>query len=325
MKDRSLWGHTLIAGVCVAMAYVAWTHPTITDKDDAVVLLPGDKEALTGLTWHDADTDVGVARRLGADADAAGPNIEVSVTKLQPPTPPEVFPGSEAAKQLLGSIAPLMAARDLGPMDANQRQAFGLDAPKTKLTLHFGERAASVDVGHTTFGSGDYYVEGPNHHAYLMRAATVSALGHGAVRLQDRDIAGVGRDKFNRLVVTHGGKSKTFVQRHPELAAEAFFADTAEPDRKLENVAPWVDRVLRLRVVSFADAAPAQEAVMSVSFFWDKTQKATLRVWPATERGAVVIAPRFKQPALVSKASIEGVLADLATMLGEVEAGSKAP
>ncbi len=317
MKDRSLWGHTLIAGACVAMAYVAWTHPTITDKDDAVVLLPGDKEALTGLTWHDAETDVGVMRQPGTDADTLGPGVEVSVTKLQPPTPPEVFPGSEAAKQLLHTIAPLMAARDLGPMDANRRQAFGLDAPKTKLTLHFGERALSVDVGQTTFGSGDYYVEGPNHHAYLMRAATVSTLGHGAVRLQDRDVVGLGRDKFNRLAVTHGGKSRTFVQRHAELAAEAFFADTAEPDRKLEDVAPWVDRLLRLRVIGFADATPAQAAALSVSLFWDKTQKATLRMWPATDRGAVVMTPRFKHPVLVSKASAEAILNELAALLGE--------
>ena len=122
--------------------------------------MPGDKDALTGITWHDADTDVLVTRQMGV-ADASEPPFEVSVTKLRPPTPPEVFPGSDAAKQLLDGMAPLMAARDLGPMDANQRRAFGLDTPKIKLTLHFGERTSSVNVGQTTFGSGDYYVEGP--------------------------------------------------------------------------------------------------------------------------------------------------------------------
>ena len=150
-----------------------------------------------------------------------------------------------------------------------------------------------------------------------MRAASVNTLGHGAVRLQDRDVVGLARDKFNRLAVSHGGTSKTFVQNHPELAAEAFFADLAQPEHKLDAVAAWVDRVLRLRVTGFADAPPAQEAAMSATFFWDKVQKATLRIWPTTEAGAVVVTPRFKHPVMVSKTSAEGVLQDLAAMLGE--------
>lgn len=310
--DKSLMGHLVLAVASTATAYVAWQKPNITDKDDSVVVFGEAAEKLTAVEWSDESNVVKVAHE--------GEALTVTTTKMAPaptaPASPQTYPATEAARDMLKKLAPLSAARDLGKLAPEQLKEFGLDMPKSKLVLTFGEVQRSLDVGNTVFGSGDYYARTRDGETYLVRAAILSALGHGAIALQDKDV-GVPRKKFDTVRISAGGKQREIKQRNGDDPSKAFFADPAEPDHRLDSLSGWMDRVLRLRVVELASESPSGEPQLTVEFLSGKDPVSILRVWPAGDKGALATSSHFKSPVMLFKGAIEAVLRDADNALND--------
>lgn len=307
--DKSLLGHSAVALATTLAAYAAWSAPSITEDEDTVIAVAGTPERLKSIHWHDAQSDVVVARD--------GDNITVTTTRLMPPAPPQTYPGSEQAKELFNRLAPLRAARNLGTMSAERLKTFGLDAPKTKLTLTFGDDNKIMEIGSSTYGSGDLYSRTADGTVYLLRSSSVSNLNHGAIALQDRDAVGVPRPKIERVIISAGAKRRELTQRHADDPAKAFFADPADPDRKLETATGWVERVLRLRVADLEQDAPQGEPAVVVEFIKDKESLATVRLFASSDSKAVAQVSRFKSPVGLGKASVESILHELDSVMSE--------
>ena len=59
---RSLYGHTLVAGIVAIAAYVAWTQPKSTGDDSKVTVVDGSVERLTAVEYQEERWDVSVQR-----------------------------------------------------------------------------------------------------------------------------------------------------------------------------------------------------------------------------------------------------------------------
>jgi hypothetical protein len=319
MMDKSLWGHALLALGSTVAAYTAYTAPHITDRDDSVVVVAGGADRLTSVEWHDDTNDVTLTRE--------GDGVTVRTTPLNKPPPgnlPQEYPGTTQAKDLLGKLAPLTAPRSLGKLTDEQLKGFGLDATKQRLVLHFGEETKTVEVGNPIFGSGDYYAKGPDGNAYLLRSTTFSSLMHGALGLQDRDLVGVPRPKFDRVIISSGGHRREVLQRHGDDVAQAFFSDPAEPDRKLDTVTAWVDRVLRLRVTDLTDKQPEGEPKLTFELYKGKEALGTVRIWSG-DLFDTAVADRFKTPVTVHKVSTEAIIKDVEAVFSDGKAAEPKP
>jgi hypothetical protein len=303
----------LALGSTVA-AYTAYTQPRITDRDDSVVVVAGSNERLTAVDWHDDTGEVTLLR------EADGVTVRtVAPGKPPPGDRPQVYPGTPLAKELLAKMAPLKAPRSLGQLTDEQLKSFGLDQPKQSLVLHFGDEAKTVQVGNPVFGSGDYYAKGPDGGAYLLRATTFTAMMHGALGLQDRDLVGVPRAKIDRLVITSGAGRRELVQRHGEEPGQGFFADPSDPKRKLEVSSAWVDRLLRLRVTELTDEAPQGEPKLTVEIFEGPRSAARVRFWSG-DLADTAVTERFKSPVHLHKSATEGVVKDVENVFNDGKA-----
>ena len=311
--DKSLLGHMGLALASTVTAYVAWQAPNITDKDDSVVVFGDKADNLTAVEWTDETGVVKINRE--------GEALTITTAKIAPaptaPATPQTYPASEAASDLLKKLAPLSAARDLGKPELVKIQELGLEKPKSKLVLSFGEVQRSLDVGNNAFGSGDYYARTQDGQTYLVRAATLSALGHGAIALQDKDAVGLPRKKFDTVRIATGGKQREIKQRNGEDSNKAFFSDPAEPDHRLDSLSGWMDRVLRLRVFELASDAPTGEPQLTVEFLSGKESVAQLRVWASGDKGALATSSHFKSPVMLPKGAIDAVLRDAESAMND--------
>lgn len=349
--QRSLVVHTVLALAATVAAYVAWTKPAAS-TDSGVIMVPGSAERLTSIQWQEERWNITVDRqddvvevsvqrlkpakkaplkKAEPTDDAAKPDDskpgdakpddskpdDAKPVEVEPPEPPKVYPGSKQAIELFEKLAPLEAARSLGQLAAERLKALGLDEPKSTLILNIGKTTHKLEIGNSTYGSGDMYVQKDGGEVFLVASSKLSSLRHGASTLIDRNVAGVKKEDVERLAVTGGGKRREIVQRFAEDKDKAFWADPAEPDAKLELVGNWLNRVLRLRVVDLVDEAPVGEPSVEMEFFAGSQSLSQLKIWPAGERTALCTSSRFKKTLTISKANAEAIIKDLENVLSE--------
>lgn len=339
MRDRSLWVHSILAVAASAVAYLAWAHPKITESQDNTVVVVADT-GLTQIAWREEKHDVLVERGEG---DA----VKVSVTRHNraPKKPakkpankpankpnnghegdssdkgsealPKIYPGTAKAKELFEKLAPLKAAREIQVTDPEKRKAMGLDGSPSELTLRFGETERVIEVGNATFGSGNLYIRSGDDRVFLMPARTVSSLRHGASALLDRRLFAIERTEVERVLITAGAQSREFIQRHREDKDEAFFADPAEPDQKLEQASLWIDRLLRLRVTDVNGKDQSEPPALSVEFHKADQSVAAVKIWQPNGRTAAALTKRFPSNITVPKPAVDSLLKDLESVLSE--------
>lgn len=314
--DKSMIGHWLAAGVACVAAYVAWSRPAQSSDEAEVVVVAGSSDRLTEVRWDEESHEVVVGR------DGDGAVVAVTSKKANANTQEAAnaglqFPGTEKATELFGTLAPLRAARSLGRPDEARLKSLGLDKPAASLTLRFGERSTRVAVGNTTYGSGNYYVQPEGGEVYLMPASSFAPLKQGAPTLVDRNAVAATREHIERVVVESGSGKRELVHRNADDRAKSFFADPAEPETKLEQATTWVDKVLRLRVVSLSTEAPAGEPALTVSFYDGRTLLQELSLWSDGAEHVTARSSRFKQPMKIAKSSVESILRDVQVVLSE--------
>lgn len=328
---RSLYGHTIVAVIMSIAAYVAWTRPK-TAESSTVTVVDGSLERLTAVKYDEERWKVAINRtgeefavtvqRLNP-APKPKPEKEGAEPKPEPPAPaepdpPKTFPAAKKVDELLEKLAPLEAARSLGELSGERLAAMGLDDPGSKLTLVFGETPHVIELGNSTYGSGDLYARTASGEVFLLPSASIGSIRHGASALLDKNAVGIERDQVTRVTITAGASGREVAQRYAEDKEKRFFSDPAEPEEKLEMVSNWLERMWRLRVIDLADAPPSViPPAVEIEMFAGPDSLGVVRLWPPNERVAHATSTRFSQPFTVSKASAEALLKDLEGILTE--------
>ncbi|MBI5511494.1 MAG: DUF4340 domain-containing protein [Deltaproteobacteria bacterium] len=321
---KSLIGHAIVAAFAALLAFVAWTSPKPA-KDDTVIAVPGSADKLDAVMWHDEGFDVTVRRD--------GDSVSVTTTKLgrpgkadpaddagkaDAPKPPAApFPGSKEAEELFAKLLPLKAGRSLGKLDAGKLKPLGLEAPKSKLSLMVGGDTLVVEIGDAAYGTGDLYGRAADGEVFLIPAATLSSLRHGAVTLAERALLPVKDDKIERVTIAVGGAGREVTQRYPSERARAFYADPAEPEAKLELVNNWLSRALRLRIIEQVSETPQGAPAFEVEAFGAKGSLGNLKVYPPGDKVALATSSRFKSTVSIARPDVDALLKDADAAINE--------
>jgi len=326
--DKSGMVHGGLAVAAIGLATWAWLSPAGKADDTDVMVLAGKPDEVREVRWVDADSEVTVSRAADKGVLVAVTSkkaLASNATASNAPTPAaapvrtRVFPGTDAARELTGKLVPFRASRDLGPMAADKAVAFGLAGNPAKLTVSFGERAETLEVGGTSFGGGSTYVRAGGR-VYLVKTTTFNDLKNGASGLTERALIVVPREKIERVVVREGGKSREVVQRFADDRAKSYYADPAEPDKRLPEVTNWLERLMRTRIVDFADQKPQGEPQLVVELEGDRKPLGAVKVWAAGDAAmALVEATAFQGVVTIPKATAETLLRDVEAVLGEAK------
>ena len=302
--DKSLIGHTVLAIAATGLAFAAWTKPVHSENDPSVTVVDGSVERLTEVDWDEENFTVTIKRNGGlatvSTANKKSPDEKRQVVD---------FPLSKKGDETLAKLAPFNASRSLGKPDEARTKELGLDAPKTSLTLKYGDKQTKLDVGNSTFGSGNFFVRAPSGEVYLVPSAALTPLKGGGSQLVERTLFNQPRNAVDRIVLTVGDKKRTLVSN----SANSAFTDG--PENTVEKAQGWADALLRMRVTNRAESLPTEAPAMEAVVRFNDRSERFVKIWPAGAENAVVASTQFPQGALISKSAADGLLKDLPAII----------
>lgn len=258
---RGVVVHTVLLAVALGLAWATWTRDEEVDTEGLpVIVWRVDPDAVDSLTYTSGDRSLVVTWRsddgerylwgrevrvLPASVDSAGEPLPA------PPPDTSVFPIGEQGEDLLQRLAPLRALRDLGSLDADGEEEYGLAEPEDTLvvTVEGGDQERLL-LGSPVFGSTDRYALDPaTGRAYAVSGEFVQTLESGRVRLQDRDLHGFDMSRVDRVVLTTPGSQRVRVRTGS--GPQAGWAPPDEPDRTDATFVNFMGRVETLRVLDY--------------------------------------------------------------------------
>ncbi len=316
--DNSMIAHTLMALLSCVLAFAAWTRPNLGNSGQLVVMLPGKPDSLQRIVWQDDAGQVVVERNA---AGGAGQKAKywIHSSTTTPPAETETWPGNPQTAALVERLAPLKAARDLGPFDATQLARFGFDHVRQKLTLQDSSgKTQMIEFGGVTFGSGDHYARAADQRVYLLRVGTVSSLLAGGLALQDRSLVGMPERQFMSVILRGKGRQRQLSQRHGNDLEKVFMADPADPDQRLELASSFVEGLL-MQQASDLTEAPAKPEVLSVDFVFDRQVVASVQFWPCVQNVCIARSSHHKRALIIPSNQLAQLLQDGEKLLAEVK------
>ena len=213
----------------------------------------------------DAAGDAGATTSKPGDAGATATKPgDAGAAKPKTPPKPEMvthhestkFVSVQAADKLVKSLAPLMAYRSIGKVDKADEPDFGLDKPDGTLKVVVGGKTHTLVLGGTTPGGGDRYArEKETGLVYAIPGEISRDMMFAESRLVEHDLHGFKPDEVKRLRVAKGKAHREFVRIPDKLDA---WAEAAAPTKLDETAGNWIDKLGKLRVMSFVDKPAVQ-------------------------------------------------------------------
>jgi hypothetical protein len=271
MKElRRLGLHVLLLILAATAAYAKSRPEEKTAKPmqkGEVELWAGSSKDVTKVSYQDDRKVVTLVAKEDAEGRWFQGSVEPSVPKADaekkdagaapPPMPVEasVFAAVEQAGTLVGSLAPLRAKRALGEVAPDRLTAFGLEKPPGTLRVTFGDKTRELVIGGATPGDTDRYVrDGQSGLVYVLDNAFVRDLQSADTRLPERKLHSWQVGEVSEATIKAGGKERRLVRGGTE--GRRFWADAATPDQNDETANNWLQKVDRLRPMTYLDALP---------------------------------------------------------------------
>jgi len=288
--------------VSLIVSYTTWTGEpgTASNSNAQVPLYKGSTHDLQSIHWSTQDLKVDVEQR--EDAEGAyrwitvtetvhpdeepedpfahthpdDPEVEASTEAEgsadphhheEPASPPETvvtsFLGNDSALTLWETFAPLHALRELS--DAEDPSVFGFDEDPSLLTIRRTSGEISLTVGAETYGSKDRFVQ-REEQVFLVDDAHFRSLQHPQTHLIERRLFPMTETDLTHVLVHTEGAEASYVQRHKDDRAQAFWAHESSPDEEAKDAGLWLGKMLRMRLKSYVSGDEPEGLVPSFSF-----------------------------------------------------------
>ena len=260
MTGKGLAVQAGLAAVGLAIAYGTWQREPERAAGE-VVVVDSTKAELGSVRYEDENGSVDVQRRTVGGETSPWLHIE-DKTPVRPaqkpgqpppppsaakPHPPRDLRGDEPAEKLLGQFAPFRSPRAFGVLDDKKQKELGLDDAKKKLVVTARGAQREFVIGQPPQSSGESYLrDTKDGRVYLMPRALLADLQGASHRLVDRRMHTFKIPDFNRVTITAGGKSRTFVVTNGQDANGYKLAPANSPDKPDEQARNWHDKIWRL-------------------------------------------------------------------------------
>lgn len=275
MRSSAIYGTLLCA--LLAGAWLDWTAVPAIELDGKVVLVPGEVEELTRITWSSKNKDDVVVERKD---DAMGVYYDVTYTRwTEDKSPaPEVTPEGEApaeapateptftsttthfkagdsGDELFKSMAPLLALRKLTDLTPDKLETTGLQDPQDKLVLERRGKSIALEVGGEVYGTKDRYVRDvASGDVYLVDDEVLRSLRYARTRLPDRTVFSMEEKRVAKVTIGTATGSVEVLHKNALDEEKAAWVRASAPETPDEQLQTWLDKAIRLKSTAYAEA-----------------------------------------------------------------------
>ena len=349
---RRLWVHAALLAVASLGALYVWTRDTETTNTAGDVRVWGGKPADVQKIAVETKTRQAT---IESRTDGAGRWFEGTATSIGRPGPGELDehghpphdhdhhdhdhhghegPGGDdaandtprtfqvvsvkPAERIAEALAPLFAVREVGAIEGDPAEDFGLGAPLGTLTFTIGGVERKLAIGGEAPGGSDRYVRNlETSIIYAVRGDFVRDLLAGEAALNERDLHGFDEEDVQHVVITAGEKSRQ-VHRKGGAGGQATWSDPTTPDQPDEIATAWIGKLDRLRPTEYLAEEPTNAVlVVRIEYFGRKGSVGFLELQriPDQEAGFLVRTEYTRRFARTAPSAAEQVEQELKTLL----------
>lgn len=292
IRSVLIYGGVLVASL--AVAWIRYTAEPSVDLTDKVVLLQGDAEDITQITWKDDDEHAVIDRKTdshgdflwvtytrtveveptpdlpepAADDTGAAEEEEEEPAAAEPEEPPETkeelqtFKAGETGDELLTDFSPLVAIRKLEGVDDAKLESIGLAEPQGTMTVVRKGRTATFDIGGEAFGTRDIYLRDTDDGViYIVDDEILRPLRYARTRLPDRTLFSFTREQLAKATLSDAeGNKLEASQKNAADPESAAWVRAAAPDEDAPQLETWMGKALMVK--STSTAAEGEEPEM---------------------------------------------------------------
>lgn len=270
----------LLAG---GLGFAYWASlPAVDDEQTKVPIMTFEPGAVTELTFA-SDEVTSTASKMGD-----GKKFWVTLTKTEKPpekspeklkdgekpaeaaaeptpTPPpsktDTFLANEQMEDLLSSLNPLQALRVVGKVeDEKMLEEFGLKDAKVFFSVATGDaktgKKLELKIGKKSYGSSNRFVQNSaDGKVYLVDEGIFEKLKKADFRLFERKIVSINFEDATKAQVRTIDKEKAMVHTKRDEAGVLQWSDNQEGANIKPAYKNWLDKVEKLKIISYANEA----------------------------------------------------------------------
>lgn len=178
----------------------------------------------------------------------------------------ERFLGNEKMDEFLAIFAPLQALRVIGKVDAGQLKEYGLDDQANKIIVKTTGQTLQLVLGKKSYGNRNQFIlEGDR--VFLIDGQAIENFERAQYRLFDRRLVPFDFDEVQKAVVTMGERSKRMAHTQRDKNGELIWASEEDPSTAKSSYSLLMDRISKLRVSAYIDAAKQAELQQIAPYF----------------------------------------------------------
>jgi hypothetical protein len=162
------------------------------------------------------------------------------------------FPLGDDGDQFRKDVAGLRALRDLGVLNEEKKEEYGLNEGVDNITMFFkGGKQRTLIVGKRVFGGSDRYMIDPeNGKGYVLSSEIMNKITGAEHSLGLKNLHGFKPEQLGLVTVETPGKERTLVKAEtddPEKGKQTTWADKSDPTKPDLTLANFLDRVDKLK------------------------------------------------------------------------------
>jgi hypothetical protein len=166
------------------------------------------------------------------------------------------FVSVKAGDELAQKLAPLMALRSVGKIEAGRNEEFGFDKPEGTLKVKIGGKEESLVIGSATPGGQERYAKhARSGTVYAVPGDIAQSMLFAESRLLERELHGFADADVTRIKISKAGKSREAVRLRDKKDA---WADASAPGKLEETIGNYMTKVGRLRVIEYIETPRAE-------------------------------------------------------------------
>ena len=248
---KSVLAYTVLLITSLGLAYQTWTRGDSVRPSGSVTLWSVDVDQISSIVYKTGRRRVSLERREDAVPYLWGsvtrPVVGDSVSAARDTT--TEFLVGQGADGLLALLASPRTLRDLGMLDAEREEEYGLVGSLESLVVQVDQETHELVLGATVFATNDRYVrDAASGRAYVLQGAALGSLVSAEQVYSETRLHAFTLEEVAAVTVRTEQGERTMSKSVTGPAASPSWTPADAPDRPDQTFANFMERLGQLWV-----------------------------------------------------------------------------